>query len=396
MRNAGQINDMKRVIISVTSDLDTDQRVHKVALSLHKQGFKVTLFGRKTSQSKQLEARPYKTKRTKLLFERGFFFYANYNIRLFFYLITHRASIFLANDLDTLPANYWAAKFTKTRLIFDSHEYFTGVPELLSRQRVRNIWKALERYIFPKLKTIYTVNNSIAAIYENEYHKKVHVVRNMPFAVQPAYPVGDDVFGILPAAHSESAVVLNLIYEALKTEKRKIIIYQGAINKDRGLEEMMEAMQWVEGAVLLMIGSGDLYKKFKTQLKKLPHSDKIIMVGSVPMQYLPAFTRLASLGISFEKPTNINYQFASPNKVVDYIHAHVPVLATRLVEIEKIVTHYQVGDFIESHNPTHIVLKIKGLLEDEKQRERWKINCKKAAQVLTWENEEKVLLELFK
>ncbi len=387
---------MKRVIISVTSDLVTDQRVHKVALSLHNNGFTVTLFGRKTSRSASLEKRIYKTKRTKLIFEKGFLFYANYNIRLFFYLLTHPADIFLSNDLDTLPANYWVAKFTKTRLIFDSHEYFTGVPELLSRNRVRNIWKAFERNIFPKLKTIFTVNDSIAALYENEYHKKVHVVRNMPFSSQPQYPQGEDIFGIIPGGNSETAAILNLIYEALRIEKRKIILYQGAINKDRGLEEMMEAMQWVENAVFLMIGNGDLYKKFKSQLKKISYSDKIIMTGTVPLQYLPAFTRLATLGISFEKPTNINYQFASPNKVVDYIHANVPVLASRLVEIEKIVLPYKVGDFIESHNPTHIVLKIKELLDNEAQLQKWKSNCKKASQALNWENEEKVLLQLFK
>ncbi|MFN0049918.1 MAG: glycosyltransferase [Cytophagales bacterium] len=387
---------MKRVIISVTSDLVTDQRVHKVALSLHNQGFKVTLFGRKLAQSKSLEQRVYKTKRTKLLFEKGFLFYANYNFRLFFYLLTHKADIFLANDLDTLPANFWASKISKTKLIFDSHEYFTGVPELLNRNRVRNIWKGLERYILPRIKTIYTVNDSIAAIYRKEYNKEIHVVRNMPFAVQPQYKEDQDDFGIIPASHSETAVVLNLIYETLKTEKRKIIIYQGAINKDRGIEEMIEAMQWVENAVFLLIGTGDLYKKIKNQVKKLAYNDKIVMPGSIPMQYLSAFTQLADLGISLEKPTNINYQFASPNKVVDYIHSNVPVLATRLVEIEKIVSNYQVGDFIESHHPTHIVLKINSLLNNETQMNRWKNNCKTAAKVLTWENEEKVLLELFK
>ncbi len=200
----------------------------------------------------------------------------------------------------------------------------------------------------------------------------------------------------MPATNSETAVIINLIYEALKTEKRKIIIYQGAINKDRGLEEIMEAMEWVEDAVFLMIGTGDLYKKFKSELKKLSYRDKIIMPGSIPMQYLPAFTQLATLGISFEKPTNINYKFASPNKLVDYIHAGVPVLASHLVEIEKIVKQYKVGDFIESHHPTHIVLKIKTMLEDEDQLKKWSKNCAKAAKVLTWENEEKVLLELFK
>lgn len=387
---------MKRIIISVTSDLVTDQRVHKVALSLHNEGFKVLLFGRKTSQSKPLEKREYKTKRTKLLFQKGFLFYANYNIWLFFYLMTHHADILLANDLDTLPANYLASKFKRIKLVFDSHEYFTGVPELINRARVRNIWKGFEQFILPRVDIVYTVNDSIAEIYRNEYKKDIFVVRNMPFEKQPKYKSDDETFGIIPATHSETAVVLNLIYETLKTEKRKIIIYQGAINVDRGLEEMFEAMEWLDDVVFLMIGNGDLYKKFKNQLKKLHYADRIIMTGSIPFQYLSAFTELATLGISFEKSTNINYKFASPNKVVDYIHAGIPVLASRLVEIEKVVNKFNVGDFIESHHPTHIVLKIKELISNQGLLNKWKVNCKAAANALTWEKEEKVLIDLFK
>jgi len=75
---------MKEAIISVTSDLVTDQRVHRIASTLQKHGLKVTLVGRRMNKSLTLEERGYKTVRFKLWWEKGFLFYAAYNTVCFF------------------------------------------------------------------------------------------------------------------------------------------------------------------------------------------------------------------------------------------------------------------------------------------------------------------------
>lgn len=385
---------MKKIVISVTSDLVTDQRVHKVALAMHEKGYKVALVGRKKRDSAEIEKRPYKTYRFRLLFNKGFLFYAHYNIRLFIYLLSHKCDILIANDLDTLPANYLISKWRKKRLIYDTHEYFTGVPELLHRHFVRKVWKRMENYIFPKLTTIYTVNESIAKIYSEEYGKKVHVIRNLPFKEWGEKEANNDNFGVIPAKHSEKAVVLNLILETLKTEKRAIILYQGAVNKDRGLEELLECMPWIDNALLLIIGSGDLWRSLKQKVVQQNLHDRVSMPGAIPMQYLPYFTQLATVGLSIEKPTNINYKYASPNKVVDYIRCGVPVLASRLVEVEKLIEKYHVGTFIDSHDPIHMALMINKVVNDKDSLKKWRTNCAKASNDLVWENEKDKLLHL--
>ena len=107
-------------------------------------------------------------------------FYAFFNLRLFFILLFKKADVFVSNDLDTLLANYLASKFKrKTELVYDSHEYFTEVPELTNRPGVQKIWMKIERMIFPKLTKIYTVNDSIAKIYSELYTKDIKVVRNI-------------------------------------------------------------------------------------------------------------------------------------------------------------------------------------------------------------------------
>ena len=138
---------MKRIIVSVTNDLVSDNRVHKVCTSLESMGNKVLLIGRKFSNSHSVN-RDYKIKRFSLLFNKGPLFYAEYNFRLFFLLLFSRADIYLANDLDTLYANYLASKIRGKVLVYDSHEYFTEVPELIGRNFVRNFGLELKKELF--------------------------------------------------------------------------------------------------------------------------------------------------------------------------------------------------------------------------------------------------------
>ena len=73
-----------------------------------------------------------------LLFNKGFLFYAEYNFRLFFLLLFSKKDILLSNDADTLLANFLASKLQNKKLVFDSHELFSEVPELVEKPFVKS------------------------------------------------------------------------------------------------------------------------------------------------------------------------------------------------------------------------------------------------------------------
>jgi glycosyltransferase involved in cell wall biosynthesis len=367
---------LKKVILSVTNDLTTEQRVDKVCRTLMKMGFDPILVGRRKHDSQHLSKRAYKTRRFRLLFEKGPFFYACYNTRLFFFLLFSKTDLIVANDLDTLMASYLASKIKGVPLIYDTHEYYTETPELVDRPRVRAVWKGIEKWIFPRLKYVYTVNESIARIYEKAYGVRVRVVRNVP-----------ETKKVLPES--------NRLSKGLPEDKRIILLQGAGINIQRGAEEMVRAMQYIENAVFMIVGGGDVLDELKNLTLELELERKVIFIPKQPLDRVWEYTVEADLGVTLDKDTNPNYRYSLPNKLFDYIQAGVPVLASPLVEVKKIIENYDIGTTIDKHDPEHIADKINQIFSDPKKLGLWKQNLKFASEALCWEKEEKTLIQIY-
>jgi glycosyltransferase involved in cell wall biosynthesis len=362
-----------RAIVSVTNDLYTDNRVNKVCLFLMQQGYEVLLIGRQKKDSLQLSERPYKTKRIVLLFEKGALFYAAFNIRLFLFLLFKRCDLLVSNDLDTLVANYTACKFKPgTRLVYDSHEYFTEVPELINRPRIKKIWEGIEGWIFPKLKTVYTVNDSIAKLYREKYKKEIFVVRN----VSPKW--------------NDSATLRKI--ELGIAENQFVVILQGAgINIDRGAEEAVEAMRTLPNVVLLIVGDGDVVPELKKYVETNHLVERVKFIGKKPYSEMMQYTALADVGLTLDKPSNLNYRFSLPNKVFDYLHATTPVICTDLPEVAGLIRKYDAGIVLSELTTDKLITDIQFLQNNPEELSRLKQNCILAATHECWEEEMKVL-----
>jgi len=368
----GTTIQMKSVYISVINDLVTDQRVHRVADLLQGKGMEVTCIGRRLPHSPDPEGLSFKHRRYRMLFTKGPLFYACFNVRLLITLLfARKPSLFIANDLDTLPASFMAGRIRKVPLIYDSHELFTQVPELIHRPRVRRFWKWIEYWYVPRLDHALTVNQSIAEIYRRLYKTRFRVVRNVPVKREPCpdQQIKKDFTG------------------------KKVIIYQGALNVGRGLELVIETMQYLENAVFLVVGSGDIDAALRTMVGEMDLGGKVFFKGRLSPRELFPLTCAADLGISLEEDRGLNYRYALPNKLFDYIQARVPVLCSALPEMTRIVNTYGVGITTVERNPQKLAGIIRYML-DERSEGAWREALDQAAAELCWENESKVYLEL--
>src|SRR5882762_3107644 len=159
----------KRVVVTVISDLVTDQRVHKVCQTLHDNGYEILLIGAKKKNSLPLEKRDYATKRIPLLFQKRIFFFLEFNMRLFMKLLFTKADIFLGNDLDVMAATFFAGRWKGKQIVYDTHEYYMAMAGLDNKVIRKKIWKRLETIIFSKIQYIYTISDSFCDLYMKDY-----------------------------------------------------------------------------------------------------------------------------------------------------------------------------------------------------------------------------------
>lgn len=358
---------MNRIIILATNDFASDQRVLKSAGVFGRNNFQILLLGRQQKNTPKDNILPYPVKLMRLIFLTSALFYAEFNLRAFVFLLFARYTHVLANDTDTLVAAFLATKLRGKKLIFDAHELFPEVPELQGRGFVKNFWVKIEDAFFPRLVNAYTVCGSIAAYYYEKYGIEMKVVRNIPELKAKCPP-------------------------ALSYQNKKILLYQGALNKGRGLEWMIASMPLLPHCQLVIIGSGDVEENLHQMVDRMNLHDRVSFLGRIPASELFQYTVSADLGLCLLENTGLSYYYSLPNRIFDFIHAGVPVLATRFPEIESIVGKYRTGLLVDSHTPEYLAEIITGFFSSDFNTTHFEA----VAAELCWENESKVLTEIIR
>jgi glycosyltransferase involved in cell wall biosynthesis len=348
-----------RVAVLVSNDLTYDQRVSKICDSLQHKNWEVRLVGVLKSGSTSLQ-RNYSTQRLNVFFTKGPLFYFMLNVRMFFYLLLHKTEIIWANDLDVLWPAVLMKKLRGTKVIYDSHEYFTESEGLTGRERIKAIWTRIEERCIPHVDLFITVNESIVSIYRKKYNREVLIQRNMPILVED---------------ESEREALFEV----------KTVVLQGAyIDPDRGGMELVEAFQFLEGIQLLIVGAGRDLENIKRRIIELHLEEKVKVLPRMSYLELKKLTQRVHLGVSLDKPLHLNYTLSLPNKLFDYIHAGVPVLVSNLVEPARIVNEYLVGEVIEEVTPKVIAEGIQKVLNSASY-EAYRAATKKAKSALHWQ-----------
>lgn len=339
----------------------------RICTSLTHAGYKVTLVGFKRKNSQPIIERPFVQKRLSIIAESGKIMYLHYWINLFFYLLTHKADVICAIDLDTILPVYYASKFKKTKRVYDAHEIFTDLKEVISRPMVHKMWQWIAQHTITKFPTGYTIGECYADDFRKRYGVSYQVVRN--------------------------ATILKPFSLVEKTEK--YILYQGAVNVGRCFEQLIPAMKYVDYP-LIICGEGNFMEQAKQLVIENKLENKVIFKGYVPPTQLVSYTQQAWIGITLFEDTSLSNRLSLANRFFDYMHNGIPQLCIQYPEYEKINATYEIATLLSNPTPDSIAIALNELLTNTVYYNRLQQNCLLSRKQYCWQEEEKTLLGVYK
>jgi glycosyltransferase involved in cell wall biosynthesis len=360
---------MKRLVFTVTNDLTYDQRMIRICTSLATADYRVTLVGVRLGRSVPLIQQPFHQQRLYCFFQKGKFFYFEYNTRLFFYLLFKQMDGICAIDLDTILPCYWISRLKRITRIYDAHELFCEMKEVVTRPAIYRFWKRLERLTVPHFTRGYTVNQPIADEFRHMYHVNYSVIRNMPLLRPLTIP--------------------------LKSER--YILYQGAVNEGRSFETLIPAMKQVN-ARLYICGDGNFMQQARALAAEHQLGDKVIFTGKMPPDALREYTLHAWIGVTLFENTGLSNYYSLGNRFFDYLHAGLPQVCVNYPAYREINNQYPVAVLIDDVAPDTIAAALNTLLNDENRYNTYNTlqqHCLQARDRFNWQEEEKELLAFY-
>jgi glycosyltransferase involved in cell wall biosynthesis len=258
----------------------------------------------------------------------------------------HGQIVIHAHDLNTLYPGTRAKRRFGAKLIYDSHELQLGTTMMTQRSRVhRWLYQVYEGVLAGRADAVITVCGSIAEILKGRYRlDTVEVIRNCPVLIPPLAP------------HDLLRRELNIPADT------RIALYHGNLAPRRGLETLVHSAQHLEGVAVVLLGSGPLSDELSDLARALHVDSRVFVHPAVPQSVLPRYVASADIAVVPIQSFVPNYHYSLPNKLFEAMMAGLPVAASNLPEIQRIVESERVGAIFDPDDPVDTARAIQGVL----------------------------------
>ena len=236
------------------------------------------------------------------------------------------------------------------KTIYDSRDIYLHSREFDRMGRVRRgALQAIERRWAQAADAVVTVNDAYADILARTLRvPRPPVVMNCPALWTPPDPPPD------------------LIRAALRLPATtKVVLYQGNLITERGIEQSMDAILEIPDAVLVLLGYGSQREALIARAAVPPFKDRVFVLPPVHPSELLAWTASSDVMVMAIQPTSLNHRYTTPQKLFEALAAGVPVVASDLPGMADIVRATDAGVLCDPISPASIAAGIRHVLEQE-------------------------------
>ncbi|MBA2556959.1 MAG: glycosyltransferase, partial [Chloroflexi bacterium] len=280
-----------------------------------------------------------------------------------------------AHDLNTLHPATVVARRCGARLVYDAHElavHRNGMGPL------RRAWaRAHERSGLRAVDAMITTTDAWADYLAGVYRiPRPVVVRNVP---EPLSVERND----------------DLRTELDIRDDRRILLYQGSIQPNRGIEQIIDALALLPECVLVVVGYGAHRPVLERAVADRGLTDRVRFFGPVPNDLLLHYTAGVDVGMCCIRNSSLSYYWSLPNKLFEYMMAGVPCVASDFPEMGGIVRTEDVGEVCDPDDPASIAAAVARIVRDRDHASHCRANARAATARHHWRLEEQQLLAAY-
>ncbi len=372
---------MKKVVMLLTNPFRPDPRVYKEAKTLVEGGYDVTIIAwdREGGYPEEETLDNIRVHRIHLKSKYGDFIsfitkLPLFWLKVFSLLISTNFDVVHCHDFDTLPLGLFVGKLKGKKLVYDVHELYSGMIGISAPKIISKIVCIVESILARYAVKIITVNEALARILEKYRLDNIEIVMNC-----------DEIMIITKNE-------VKKLRDKLNPDNKVIILYIGALEPGRFIEESIEIVQNLDKILLIVAGYGSMYNKIEKAVKQIKN---IRFVGTIHPNKVPVYVKAADMMMGMFDPSNENYRLSTPTKLLDAMIAGTPVILNKEIQASKIVMDEKCG-LVIPYDPAEFREAIIKLRDDPKLREEFGRNGLKAAkEKYNWEEMSKRLLRIY-
>ena len=281
-----------------------------------------------------------------------------------------------SHDLDTLKVGSVVSKRFKIPLIYDSHEMASG----RNQASVRKSKKAmrLERRLISNANVVIMASQGYANRAMDLYGiASPEIVLNVP-----------DV-------NKEFSAFFDLKKQLDLPQNEFLAVYQGSIQKNRGIEQAIEAIAITKGINLVIIGYGEHVQFLKDKVSEDGLQNRVKFFGPVTPKDLISWAHSADVGLCLIVGESESYKHSMPNKLFESMMSEIPVIASDYPGMGTFVERNKVGLTCDPQDPNAIALALNELRGNQSLYLELKRNTLVASETYNWSNEKNKLKSIY-
>lgn len=281
-----------------------------------------------------------------------------------------------AHDLETLELGFALKEYLSIPLIYDSHEIASERNHHTQAQKDRAAKK--EAALISIADAVIMVSSGCAEFTAQKYGIPLPtVIMNTP-DFDPA-----------------TIEVRDLRKELKIPLENLVLVHQGSLQKNRGIEQSIEAVRDIPNVTFVIVGYGQNRPLLENYVEQAGLSEKVKFFGPVPYDELIEWTASADIGMCTIVGKTKSYLYAMPNKLFEYTMAGLPVIASDYPDMGKFVTVNKMGVTCDPESVESITKAIHLLVTNSGLRNELSVGAKSARQEFNWEREQGKLHEIY-